>query len=146
MLAEITFCSPPKIRRFRHTGYSTASWQSTTIKIKPQEHSVFLQTILPTTRDQKAYTSPFSQIMHARIFIQPKSNARASCIIVFEIGHLVTVGAPKRHVDPKTAQKKLTVKLKPDEEAFCGESTNRPKEQIVDIDTADAGNELAAVE
>ncbi|KAI4317398.1 hypothetical protein L6164_025267 [Bauhinia variegata] len=27
-------------------------------------------------------------------------------------------------------------------QAFCGESTNKPKEQIVDIDAADAGNEL----
>ncbi|KAI4353901.1 hypothetical protein L6164_002821 [Bauhinia variegata] len=54
--------------------------------------------------------------------------------------------ASKRHVEPKTAQKKLTVKLKPDEEAFCGESTNRPKERIFYIDAADAGNELAAVE
>ncbi|KAI4317389.1 hypothetical protein L6164_025261 [Bauhinia variegata] len=31
-------------------------------------------------------------------------------------------------------------------QAVCGESTNKPKEQIVDIDAADAGNELAAVE
>ncbi|KAI4317394.1 hypothetical protein L6164_025265 [Bauhinia variegata] len=31
-------------------------------------------------------------------------------------------------------------------EAVCRESTNKPKEQIVDIDAADAGNELAAVE
>ncbi|KAI4354127.1 hypothetical protein L6164_003029 [Bauhinia variegata] len=67
----------------------------------------------------KSFLSFFSQIMNARSLIySTKIKRRASWIIIFEIGHL----------------------------AFCGERTNRPKEKIVDIDAADAGNELAAVE